>query len=207
MSDVWGLVHREREALVADLETVETPRWDEPSLCPGWSVHDVVAHLVDNARTTTPRLLLAMVRAGFDFDRQNARGVARERGTSPGETLERLRAVMGRTSSPPAPRASRLVEEVVHGEDVRSPLGIRHAYAQEAVVLALRYQLRTPVGLGGGKDRVEGLSLRVTDAGVVVGDGPVVEGRALPLLMTVSGRRACAHDLRGPGVDRMLSRG
>ena len=132
---------------------------------------------------------------------------SRVRGTSPGETLERLRAVMGRTSSPPAPRSSRLVEEVVHGEDVRSPLGIRHVYAQEAVVLALRYQLRTPVGLGGGKDRVEGLSLRVTDAGVVVGDGPVVEGRALPLLMTVSGRRAYVHDRRGPGVDRMLSRG
>ncbi|WP_298746139.1 maleylpyruvate isomerase family mycothiol-dependent enzyme [uncultured Serinicoccus sp.] len=206
MSDVWDLVHQERESLVADLETVETSRWDEPSLCPGWSVHDVVAHLVDNARTSTPRLLLAMARAGFDFDRQNAQGVARERGSSPGETLERLRAVAGRTSSPPAPRASRLVEEVVHGEDVRSPLGIGHAYAQEAVVLALRDQLRTPVGFGGGKDRVEGLSLRATDAGIVVGEGPVVEGRALPLLMAVSGRRVFLGDLHGAGVDTMVSR-
>ena len=74
-----------------------------------------------------------MVRARFDFDRQNEAGIAREKGATPAETLDRLRAVMGRRTTPPAPLDSRLVEEVVHGEDVRRPLGIRRDYPSEAV--------------------------------------------------------------------------
>ncbi|MEV5160185.1 maleylpyruvate isomerase family mycothiol-dependent enzyme [Streptomyces sp. NPDC053728] len=86
-------------------------------------VHDVVAHLADTARTTCLGFVAGLARAGFDFDRQNARGVARERGATPRETLERLRRVAPRRPTPPAPLDSRLVEEVVHGEDIRRPLG------------------------------------------------------------------------------------
>ncbi|ANS78153.1 hypothetical protein SGUI_0757 [Serinicoccus hydrothermalis] len=206
MSDTWALVHTERRALVDDLATLEDERWDEASLCPGWTVHDVAAHLVDNARTTTPRLVLAMARARFDFDRQNAEGVARERGRTPQETLARLREVAARTSGPPAPRASRLVEEVVHGEDIRRPLGIEHTYAQEAVGRALAHQLRTAVGLGGGRERVAGLTLRATDAGTSSGSGPVVEGPALALLLVASGRAVAADRLRGPGLAELEAR-
>ena len=52
MDDVWSMVHAERAALVDDLQRSDQRRWDEPSPCPGWTVHDVVAHLVDTARTT-----------------------------------------------------------------------------------------------------------------------------------------------------------
>ncbi|WP_349239301.1 maleylpyruvate isomerase N-terminal domain-containing protein [Streptomyces sp. CC224B] len=46
------MVHAERAALIGDLARLEDERWEEPSLCEGWSVHDGVAHLVDTARTT-----------------------------------------------------------------------------------------------------------------------------------------------------------
>ncbi|MEU4827181.1 hypothetical protein AB0H37_35410 [Actinomadura sp. NPDC023710] len=59
-------------------------------------VHDVVAHLADTARTTRLGFAVALVRARFDFHRQNDRGVERERGASPRETLERLRRVASR---------------------------------------------------------------------------------------------------------------
>ena len=121
--DVWSVVHAERAALVRDLETLSPEQWEMPSLCDGWTVHDVVAHLVDTARTTRVGFVLGLARARFDFDRQNAVGVARHRGDNPAETLARLRAVATRTSTPPAPLVSRIVEEVVHGEDVRRPLG------------------------------------------------------------------------------------
>ncbi|MDN5718134.1 MAG: maleylpyruvate isomerase family mycothiol-dependent enzyme, partial [Janibacter sp.] len=52
MTDVWELVHAERAALADDLERLTDEQWREPSLCEGWSVHDVAAHLVDNARAT-----------------------------------------------------------------------------------------------------------------------------------------------------------
>lgn len=102
---------------------------------------------------------------------------------------------------------SRLVEEVVHGEDVRRPLGLRHAYADEAVSRALRLQARTPVSFGGGKERVAGLRLVAADHGTTLGDGPEVRGPALSLLLVVSGRRVALDDLEGPGVAALAARG
>ena len=200
MSDVWPLVHAERAALIDDLADLTDDLWAYPSLCEGWTVHDVVAHLVDNARTTRLGIVRAMVRARFDFDRQNAQGVERERGPHPRETLARLRLVATHTSTPPAPLESRLVEEVVHGEDIRRPLGIHRAYPSEAVGRSLRYQARTPASLGGAKQRVSQVRLRTTDEDVSIGDGPEVSGPALSLLMVISGRTAALGDLDGPGV-------
>jgi uncharacterized protein (TIGR03083 family) len=103
--------------LIGDLENLDDALWMRPSLCDGWTVHDVVAHLVDVALTTRLGLVVDIVRARFDFDRQNANGHARARGATPRQTLERLRQVASRTSGPPAPLDTRIVEEVVHGED------------------------------------------------------------------------------------------
>ena len=200
------MVHRERQALIADLAELPAQAWETPSLCPGWSVHDVAAHLVDNARTTTPRLVLAMIRARGDFDRQNDAGVTRERGDTPEVTLQRLRNVADRTSGPPVATDSRLVDEVVHGEDIRSPLGIARRYPGDAVEPALRYQVRTSVAMGGGRDRVEGLALVATDRELRLGDGPQVVGPVLALLLAVSGRTAFLDELTGPGMELLRDR-
>lgn len=199
-NDVWALVHAERAALIDDLAQLDDEQWRAPSLCEGWTVHDVVAHMVDTARTTRLSFLAGLVRAGFNFDRQNARGVERARGASPQETLERLRQVASRTSIPPAPLDTRLVEEVLHGEDIRRPLGIAHSYQQEAVVRALRLQARTSASFGGAKELVARVQLTATDTDLSLGDGPEVRGTALSLLMAVSGRRVALNELDGPGV-------
>ena len=94
----------------------------------------------------------------------------------------------------------RLVEEVVHGEDVRRPLGITHDYPVAAVVPALEHQVRTKVSIGGGRERVAGVRLRASDADVVIGDGPEVTGRLVSLLLAVSGRSTARADLGGPGL-------
>ena len=202
MTDVWELVHQERRALIDDLAGLSDEQWESPSLCGGWTVHDVAAHLVDNARTTRLGIVLAMVRARFDFDRQNEAGIAREKGATPAETLDRLRAVVGRRTTPPAPLDSRLVEEVVHGEDVRRPLGIRRDYPSEAVARALAHQLRTSVALGGGRQRAAGVRLRASDVDVAVGDGPEVvrTGR-----VAAHGRVRPRPGARGPDGSRAAS--
>lgn len=194
------MVHAERAALIDDLEDLDDARWEERSLCGEWTVHDVVAHLVDSARTTRFGFVVGLVRERFDFDRQNARGVQRHRGASPQETLERLRGVASRRSTPPAPLDSRLVEEVVHGEDIRRPLGLVRSYPQEAVVRSLRLQARTPVSFGGAKELLARVRLTADDADVAIGDGPELSGSALSLLLAVSGRRVALDDLDGPGV-------
>lgn len=203
MDDIWNRVHAERQALIADLAAIAPAEWEKPSLAEGWTIHDVAAHLVDNARTTAPRLLLAMARARFDFDRQNANGVAREKGASPEVTLERLREVASRRSGPPAPKASRLVEEIAHGEDIRRPLGLHRDYPVAWVLDALGYQVCTPQRMGGAQETLREVRFTATDADFSAGDGPAVEGPALDLLMVATGRPPRAGRLSGPGIARL----
>ncbi|USQ80292.1 maleylpyruvate isomerase family mycothiol-dependent enzyme [Ornithinimicrobium faecis] len=203
MDDVWPMVHAERAALLADLESLEDSQWQRDSLCAGWTVHDVAAHLVDTALTTRVGFMLGLARARFDFDRQNDRGVERHRGATPRQTLTRLREVATRTSTPPGSLDSRIVEEVVHGEDIRRPLGLVRAYPAAAVDRALLYQTRTSAAMGGAKDRVAGLRLEATDHDLLHGDGALVRGTALDLLLAVSGRQSALADLTGPGVSRL----
>jgi hypothetical protein len=51
---IWPLVHAERRALAADLTGLAPEAWQTPSLCSGWTVHDVLAHMVATAKLTPP---------------------------------------------------------------------------------------------------------------------------------------------------------
>ncbi|GGG71876.1 hypothetical protein GCM10011374_40780 [Kocuria dechangensis] len=199
MSEIWPVVHAERTALIQHLQALLALQWATPSLCPGWDVHDVLAHLVDDAKTTRLGFVRDFVAAGFDFDRLNARGLAREKAEDPSRTLDRFRAVSRRTTSAPAPPATRLVEAFVHGEDIRRPLGIRHDYPSTHVATALGHQLSTSVNRGGGAERARGLRLVATDTDFDVGAGESVRGTAIALLLAVSGRPVGPEELMGPG--------
>ncbi|MBA4608418.1 maleylpyruvate isomerase family mycothiol-dependent enzyme [Aeromicrobium sp. Marseille-Q0843] len=205
MTDVWPIVHAERDALIADLEQLPAAAWDTPSLCAAWTVHVVVAHLVDTALTTRVGFVAGLARARFDFDRQNDRGVRRHRGATPAETLRGLRSVAKRTTTPPAPLDSRLVEAIVHGEDIRRPLAIARAYPQEAVERAIHLQSRTPRSFGGGKELLTHVRLSATDSDVALGDGPEVSGPALSLLLVLTGRAVALEDLEGPGLEPLTA--
>ncbi|MBF4567871.1 maleylpyruvate isomerase family mycothiol-dependent enzyme [Plantibacter sp. VKM Ac-2880] len=185
---VWTVVHAERRKLVADLAGLSEAQWATPSLCAGWDVHDVVAHLVDSAKTTRLGFARRLISARFDFDLDNERGIERERRGRPSETLAALAAAAELSHTPPARLTTRLVEAVVHGEDIRRPLRLRSSYPTTAVVQALEYQLRTRVSMGGGKERWQGVRLVADDTSMSWGGGPEVRGSALDLLLAVSGR-------------------
>ena len=205
MTDVWEIVHKERMALIQDLEGVPTSKWTTPSLCPGWDVHDVLAHLVADAKTTKLGFIRDMLKARFNFDRANEMGITAEKRKDPTHTLAALTAVKDRTTSAPAPLVTRLVEVIVHGEDIRRPLGLKHQYPVDAVILALKYQLKTGVGMGGGKERANGLRLVATDTDFVHGEGAEVRGSTLSLLLAVSGRPFAAEELAGEGATSLLT--
>lgn len=196
--EVWAFVHAERRALVADLADLDAEQWRAPSWCAGWDVHDVVAHLVDTARTGRLRFVRDLVVARGDFDRANARGARRERRSDPRQTLAALDAVAGLTRTPPAALATRLVEAIVHGEDIRRPLGLHRAYAPVATAQALAHQLRTRVAFGGGRERATGLRLVDADTGTAWGQGREVTAPGIDLLLAVSGRPVHPDPLRSP---------
>ncbi|BDZ41482.1 hypothetical protein GCM10025865_07810 [Paraoerskovia sediminicola] len=205
---LWETVHAERRHLVADLAGLDEDEWATPSLCPGWDVHDVVAHLVDTARTGRLAFVREMLRARLDFDRANETGIARERREDPRETVAALQSVADLTRTPPANLATRLVEAIVHGEDVRRPLGIVRRYPEAAVAQALGYQRRTAVSFGGGRERAAGLRLVDRTTGATwfdgTGAGLSVEADALDLLLAVSGRPVAPERLEGPGASHLV---
>ena len=204
VNDIWPTVHAELHSLADDLAPLSAEEWAAPSLCDGWDVHDVLAHLVGNCTTTRVGFLASFARAGFDFDRMAANEIAAERRCDPADTLAAFRSVCGRTSGPPAPLITRVIEACVHGEDIRRPLGIAHTYPVGHIGPAITYF--TKDRLSGGKARLDGLTLTAIDADFSVGSGPEVEGPAMSLLLAASGRRTALADLSGPGAETLADR-
>lgn len=204
--DVWPLVHAERRRLVEDLGDLPRSAWDTASLCEGWSVHDVLAHLLESAMTSRLRFVAGMVRARGDFHRANRDGIERWRRADPEQTLAELGRAERSTRTPPAHPVTRLVEVYVHGEDIRRPLGLPGRYPREGIHAALAHQLRTKVSFEGGRERAEGLSLLDSDSGMSWGEGPAVAGTAVDLLLAVSGRTLRDGLLTGPGAATLRAR-
>jgi len=203
--DIWPVVHAERRALADDLTSLPPERWAEPSLCGGWSVQDVLAHMTATATMTPPRFVAKMAGAGFRFPQMADKEIARVGAGGPAGTLQQFRAAETSTSSPPGPKPSWLGETLVHAEDIRRPLGIPHDYPRDAVTRVLDFYAGSNM-LIGGKKRIDGVTLQATDADWSHGSGPAVEGPAMSLLMVTAGRRAHLADLTGPGVDQLRTR-
>lgn len=201
---MWETVHSERRLLAADLSELRDERWRVASLCPGWDIHDVLAHLVDTALTGRLSFVRYLLIARMDFDRANVNGIAREKRQNPQNTLGALQEAAALRRTPPANLATRLVEAIVHGEDIRRPLGIPGCYPERAVAQALAYQLRTPVSFGGGRERAAGLRLIDRKTGAAWGQGDVVEADSIDLLLAVSGRQVAKEKLKGSGASRLV---
>lgn len=205
MDDLWGTIARERGALAADLAGLSDAEWATPSLCEGWSVREVLAHMTTTARTGPGGFVAGLARSGFKFDRFSEAGIARHLGTTPADTLAGFVAVRDSRTAPPGPKVSWLGETIVHGEDIRRPLGIRHDHPVDAVVSVMDFYGGSNL-LIGTKRRIAGLALRATDADWSHGAGPVVEGPAIDLLVAMTGRTAACDRLSGDGVDVLRSR-
>jgi uncharacterized protein (TIGR03083 family) len=203
---IWDLVHAERAALAADLAGLADARWETPSLCAGLSVREVVAHLTAGGSLNGPRWLAGVIRCRFDFDRQVAMRLAEQLGSSPAETLARFRAVVRSTTSPPLPVLALLGEAVVHGEDVRRPLGIARDHPIGVLTAVARYYARSDQVVV-ARGRVRGLRLEATDGPFATGAGPLVRGRTLALVMAMTGRAAFCDELTGAGVEALRTRG
>jgi uncharacterized protein (TIGR03083 family) len=201
----WTLIRAEREALVTDLAGIEDSQWQRPSLCAEWTVRDVLAHMTSTAAMTPPKFFGTFVASGFQFQSLSKKGIQSELGASPAETLARFRAQVSSTTSPPGPVDSWIGETLVHGEDIRRPLGITHTYAPEAVRRVADFYQGSNL-LIGAKSRIDGVTLRATDADWSHGSGPEVSGPLFSLVMAMTGRKAALDDLDGPGLEILRSR-
>jgi uncharacterized protein (TIGR03083 family) len=201
----WPTIHAERAALAADLESVPADQWSTPSLCEGWTVQQVLAHMLATAEMNPLTFLGRFAAAGFNFAKMADRDIERHSRGGPLATLKGFHAVQSASSAPPGPKDSWLGETLVHAEDIRRPLGIAHDYPLPWVTRAIEFYAGSNT-LIGGKRRVAGLRLEATDADWSHGSGPTVAGPAVALLLATTGRRAAVADLTGDGVHTLRSR-
>jgi uncharacterized protein (TIGR03083 family) len=208
MGDVWGRVAEERVALADELGGLAPADWDLESRCRGWRVRDVVGHLVYLAEATYPGWALDTIRYGRAVLANRALDVtARRLGSAdPHELLDRLRAASGgHFRAPGAPPAAAVGEVVVHGEDVRRPLGLATPEREpDGLVPVLRLYRR--VGWFFTRSGSRGLRLVATDTDWAAGSGPEVRGPALELLLAMAGRPPSGDELAGDGVATLYSR-
>ena len=204
-SDPWPTIHAERRALAADLADMTDDQWATPSLLPGWTVGDVLAHMTSTAHMSTPRFVGAFVASGFRFHDMSRKHIREEQQAGPRGVLSRFSSLADANGRPPGPVDTMLTEVLVHAEDIRRPLGVAHANPTDACVRVASF-LRGSDLLIHGKSRAAGLRLRATDTDWSTGEGPEVAGPAMSLAMAVAGRPQAIDDLSGDGVDVLRSR-
>src|ERR1700735_3687740 len=184
-SGIWSLVHAERAALAADLADLTGQQWATLSLCTGFTVRQVLAHLTAGESLTPVRWLAGVIRCRFDFDKQVAMRLAEQLGATPAETLARFRRVVTSTTKPPLPTAAMLGETIVHAEDIRRPLGIHRDSPFTTLTRRANYYQGSDL-VAPAKGRIGGLRLQATDGPFATGSGPSVSGSTVALIMAMA---------------------
>jgi uncharacterized protein (TIGR03083 family) len=202
---IWPLVHAERAALAADLAGLTGEQWATASLCSGLTVREVLAHLTAGASLNPVRWLAGVIRCRFDFDKQVAMRLAEQLGATPAETMDRFRSVLTSTTKPPLPTLAMLGETIVHAQDIRLPLGIRHDYPIETLTRVAEYYQGSDLPVL-SKGRIKELRLVATDGPFSTGSGPLVSGTTLALTMAMAGRGAYCDALQGDGAGTLRER-
>lgn len=197
-------VRAERLGLCAWLDELTASDWTTLSLCAGWSVHDVVAHLTTSTRTSLFDFVGGMVRYRGNFDRMEAeRAKARADQFTPEELIAQIRA---HADVPPTTVGSTpldaLIDVIVHSQDIARPLDRTRTTPTDRTVAALDHALASR--WYGAKKRLGHCSLRATDTNWTGGTGDAeVHGPAIDLLLVATGRAAGLEGLSGAGVAQL----
>lgn len=203
--DVWPVVHSERKALAVDLAPLTEEQWSTRSLCPRWTVRNVLAHMSGTAQITPATFFPKLIGSGFSFERLQAKGIAANLGASGPDTLSHFEAIVASEKRPPGPKDTILGETIIHAEDIRRALGIAHEYPHDAVIELADFFKGSNMIIG-TKNRINGLRLKATDTDWSHGSGPEVNGPMLSLLMAMTGRKPVLQDLSGDGVATLRER-
>jgi uncharacterized protein (TIGR03083 family) len=205
---IWQAADAQRAALCDLLAGLGDDDWRRPSLCAGWTVKDVAAHLT--LQQLGPGAALAqMLQWQGSIDRTTAHA-ARQRAAAltTGQIIAAIRATIGsRRHIFGVTRLETLCDILVHSQDIAIPLGRSLDPPPEAAAVAATrvLSMRWPPPLPSAR-KMAGLRLAATDTPWSAGDGPLVEGPMGALLLVCCGRVAALPRLSGDGVVTLSAR-
>jgi uncharacterized protein (TIGR03083 family) len=206
MTDAYELrnmIEAEQADFATMLRELTPEQWAVPSLCQGWTVHDVVLHVTWHIHTTDAGRVIQALKARNSDARLHA--AAKARPTD--ELIDRL--VAPATLSGPRNMRDQLDELVIHQQDVRRPLGIHRTVPEDRLLVVLDFALTRAGGsatLASSRKRARGLRLVATDLPWSAGAGPEVRGPGEAVHMALNGRAAAVDQLTGDGVPVLTGR-
>lgn len=207
--DVWAVIDLQRRRTADLLAGLSGEQWDHSSLCEGWTVRDVAAHLTLQQMGLGAALLSALRHSG---------GLnhiilesARDRARRPADHLVAdLRATVGsRRHNVGVTSLETLIDILVHGQDIAVPLGLELPMPHEAAAVAAERVRST----GGTRTArvfrrlpLEDVRLVATDVSWTAGEGREIRGPVAALLLLLTGRRAGLDRLTGSGAEMLRQR-
>jgi uncharacterized protein (TIGR03083 family) len=202
----WRVIESERLSLADLLEGLTDEQWNTPSLCDGWRVKDVAAHVAMTPQPPTLRAVTSeLLRARGSFVNAT-RDLAVRFAERPGvDLVAEMRQHAASRRLPKVTNYRNIVLDIlVHGQDIAIPLGIRREMPKDAVVAGI--QRAWTIGWLLGVDRsLKRFRYTATDVDWTAGSGPEVTGPAAALLLVLTGRAAAIPQLSGAGVDGLAT--
>ena len=205
---MWHVIDEQRLSLAGLLGQLSDEEWRQPSLCTGWTIRDVAAHLTLQ-QLGLGGVIKMMARWRGSMDRTihyAARRRAAARTT--GQIIAEIRDMAGsRRHTIGVTHLETLTDILVHGQDIAVPLGRRHSMPPRAAAVAASRVLtmRWPPPLPAAR-KVAGFRLTAPDTPWSFGEGPAVSGPRGALLLVCAGRLAALPQLSGDGAADLAAR-
>jgi uncharacterized protein (TIGR03083 family) len=197
---IFAAVAEERRQIAALIGSLDDDQLATPSLCAGWDVKTVAAHLIsvfDDSFWVFMRTALrrgSMARAIDDLARRRAALPATEIAATLRDRADH------RLSPPLFGPVDPLADILVHSGDIRIPLKLPFHPDPELAALAMNF-LTGPWPFGFVSLRLlQGISLRSSDIDRSWGKGKQICGPVAALMMSVTGRDVMLDELSGPGL-------
>jgi uncharacterized protein (TIGR03083 family) len=199
----WRFIHEERAALADILATLTPEEWEHPSLCEGWSVRDVAAHVISAPEAKVAQMAAALLRARGSFNRAAHDEAQRLSSRPTGQIVDDYRRLAeSRRLAPGTNHKHALLDTLVHTQDIVIPLGRHHEMPVEAA-RASAEAFRKNLFPFNARKRLAGCRLEATDTDWSTGEGLLVRGPIWALLLLVTGRPASLSWLSGDGLPRL----
>jgi uncharacterized protein (TIGR03083 family) len=211
---VWAAIDDQRARTADLLEQLNHDQWEHPSLCQGWRVRHVAAHLTMQQQRIRdamgfvaqhPRMLRSVTLNATIHDS----AVLQAQLLSTQEIIARIRAGIGsRRHNAFVTPLETLTDILVHSQDIAIPLGLEVAIRPTAGARAAtrRWDTRhTWLATVNRRIPLDDSQLTATDTDWTRGQGPEIAGPIGALLLLLTGREAALDHLTGDGADALRS--
>jgi uncharacterized protein (TIGR03083 family) len=196
VTDLQPLIAASYVALAELLEARPESAWDTPSLCEGWRVREVVAHMTMPARYDEDSFMALLREYDFDFTRLSNATAASDAQLPTGDLIANLRDETLHNWQPPGGgTVGALNHVVIHGLDITVPLHAPRVSSDEAVRVVLDDLTEGGASALFGTD-FSGRAFSATDMDWTYGTGAPVRGKAEDIVLHIAGRAVRAERLQ-----------